>query len=42
MTSSSRMFVCGPTISDLSHVGHAKTYTQFDSIARYRRSVATV
>ena len=23
-----RMFVCGPTVYDLSHLGHAKTYTQ--------------
>ena len=32
-----RMFVCGPTVYDLSHLGHAKTYTQFDLIARYLR-----
>ena len=32
-----RMFVCGPTVYDLSHVGHAKTYTQFDFVARYLR-----
>ena len=31
------MFVCGPTVYDLSHLGHAKTYTQFDLIARYLR-----
>ena len=30
-----RMFVCGPTVYDYSHAGHAKTYTQFDLIARY-------
>jgi cysteinyl-tRNA synthetase len=30
-----KMFVCGPTVYDLSHVGHAKTYTQFDFVARY-------
>lgn len=29
------MFVCGPTVYDYSHLGHAKTYTQFDMIARY-------
>ncbi len=28
------MFVCGPTVYDYSHLGHAKTYTQFDFIAR--------
>ncbi|WP_433272066.1 cysteine--tRNA ligase [Actinosynnema sp. CS-041913] len=32
-----RMFVCGPTVYDLSHLGHAKTYTQFDFIARFLR-----
>lgn len=32
-----RMFVCGPTVYDYSHAGHAKTYTQFDFIARYLR-----
>ncbi|MBB5960131.1 cysteinyl-tRNA synthetase [Saccharothrix tamanrassetensis] len=32
-----RMFVCGPTVYDLSHIGHAKTYTQFDFIARFFR-----
>jgi cysteinyl-tRNA synthetase len=31
------MFVCGPTVYDYSHLGHAKTYTQFDVIARYLR-----
>ncbi|MEE8524736.1 MAG: cysteine--tRNA ligase [Thermoanaerobaculia bacterium] len=30
-------FVCGPTVYDFSHLGHAKTYTQFDFIARYLR-----
>src|SRR3989344_3663559 len=29
-----KMFVCGPTVYDYSHLGHAKTYTQFDFIAR--------
>ncbi len=32
-----RMFVCGPTVYDYSHLGHGKTYTQFDFIARYLR-----
>jgi len=31
------LFVCGPTVYDYSHLGHAKTYTQFDFIARYLR-----
>jgi cysteinyl-tRNA synthetase len=30
-----KMFVCGPTVYGLSHIGHAKTYTQFDFVARY-------
>ncbi|MDO8590171.1 MAG: cysteine--tRNA ligase [bacterium] len=29
------MFVCGPTVYDFSHLGHAKTYIQFDFLARY-------
>lgn len=32
-----RLFVCGPTVYDFAHLGHAKTYTQFDFIARYLR-----
>ena len=32
-----RLFVCGPTVYDASHLGHAKTYTQFDLVARYLR-----
>lgn len=31
------MFVCGPTVYDYSHLGHAKTYVQFDLISRYFR-----
>ena len=31
------MFVCGPTVYDYSHVGHAKTFVQFDMIAKYLR-----
>ncbi len=31
------MFVCGPTTYDLSHLGHARTYTSYDIIARYLR-----
>jgi cysteinyl-tRNA synthetase len=30
-----QLFVCGPTVYDASHAGHAKTYTQFDLLARY-------
>src|SRR3989344_7295865 len=32
--SKTKMFVCVPTVYDYSHLGHAKTYTQFDFIAR--------
>lgn len=32
-----RMFVCGPTVYDLSHIGHARTYISFDMIARVLR-----
>jgi cysteinyl-tRNA synthetase len=28
------MFVCGPTVYDFSHLGHAKTYVQFDLLTR--------
>ncbi|MBI2109982.1 cysteine--tRNA ligase [Candidatus Woesearchaeota archaeon] len=31
------MFVCGITPYDFPHLGHAKTYIQFDIIARYLR-----
>jgi len=30
-----KMFVCGQTTYDDAHVGHAKTYVQFDVIARW-------
>ncbi len=31
------MYVCGPTVYDHSHIGHAKTYVSFDVIVRYLR-----
>lgn len=31
------MYVCGPTVYDYSHIGHAKTYVSFDVILRYLR-----
>ncbi|MGQ9542464.1 MAG: cysteine--tRNA ligase [Candidatus Bathyarchaeia archaeon] len=31
------MFVCGPTVYDYSHIGHARTYVVYDIIARYLR-----
>jgi len=32
-----KMFVCGPTVYDNSHLGHARTYIAYDIIARYLR-----
>jgi len=31
------MYVCGPTVYDHAHLGHAKTYVAFEVIARYLR-----
>ena len=31
------MYVCGPTVYDSAHIGHAKTYVSFDVIVRYLR-----
>jgi cysteinyl-tRNA synthetase len=31
------MYVCGPTVYDHSHLGHAKSYVSFDAIVRYLR-----
>ena len=31
------MFVCGPTIQDYIHVGHARTYVFYDLLSRYLR-----
>ncbi len=30
-----RMYVCGPTVYDYTHMGHARTYVAFDAIKRY-------
>jgi cysteinyl-tRNA synthetase len=32
------LFVCGPTVFDYSHIGHAKNYVVFDSFVKYLRS----
>ena len=31
------MYVCGPTVQDNAHIGHAKTYINFDVVTRYLR-----
>ncbi len=31
------LFVCGPTVYDFSHIGHARTYISFDAIVKYLR-----
>jgi len=32
------LFVCGPTVYDYSHLGHARTYIIFDSFVKYLKS----
>ncbi|HUD20783.1 MAG TPA: cysteine--tRNA ligase [Candidatus Saccharimonadales bacterium] len=32
-----RMYVCGPTVYDYDHLGHARTYLAFDLLNRYMR-----
>lgn len=32
-----KMFVCGPTVYDYSHLGHARTYLAFDLLIKYLR-----
>ncbi|MST04289.1 MAG: cysteine--tRNA ligase [Candidatus Pacebacteria bacterium] len=34
-----RLFVCGPTVYDYSHIGHARTYIFFDFFAKYLKSL---
>src|SRR4030042_6938935 len=31
------IYVCGPTVYDDAHLGHAKTYVSFDAMVRYLR-----
>lgn len=31
------LFVCGPTVYDFPHLGHGKTYTQFDVLVKFLR-----
>lgn len=34
-----RLFVCGPTVYDLSHIGHARIYIFFDIFVRFLKSL---
>ena len=33
-----KLFVCGPTVYNESHIGHARTYLVFDAFVKYLRS----
>lgn len=33
------LFVCGPTVYDYSHIGHARTYIVFDAFTKYLQSL---
>lgn len=33
-----KLFVCGPTVQDSFHLGHARTYAFFDTLVKYLRS----
>lgn len=33
------IFVCGPTVYDFSHIGHARTYVIFDAIVSYLKEI---
>lgn len=33
------LYVCGPTVYDMSHIGHARVYVTFDVVARFLRSL---
>lgn len=34
-----RLFVCGPTVYDVSHIGHGRTYLVFDALAKFLKAV---
>lgn len=34
-----KLFVCGPTVYDYSHIGHARTYLFFDFFVKYIRLI---
>src|SRR3989338_8685342 len=31
------LFVCGPTVYDFSHIGHARTYLVYDTLVKFFR-----
>ncbi|MFH1656441.1 MAG: cysteine--tRNA ligase [Candidatus Nealsonbacteria bacterium] len=33
------LFVCGPTVYDYSHIGHARTYIAFDAFVKYLKQI---
>ena len=33
------LYVCGPTVYDMSHIGHARVFVTFDVVARFLRSL---
>ena len=37
-----RLYTCGPTVYDLSHMGHARTYVAFDTVVRFLRRLFKV
>ncbi len=34
-----KLFVCGPTVNDYVHIGHARTFTVFDAFVKYLRAI---
>jgi len=38
-TNTVRMYICGMTVYDDTHIGHARTFLSFDLIVRYLRSI---
>ncbi len=33
------MYVCGPTVYDFFHIGNARTFTTFDMVVRWLRTL---